>query len=111
MKNKREDVSSLTRAPSTPTEPVRRIRPSQLPAASPYLSLNLRRTVLTLRLQPPSTVQQQRRMNNVSSLTPSTVGLCIFPMLLDAYFPIRLQLAFCFYLAFTYLLTIFDVCR
>ena len=49
------------------------------------MSLTLRRTVLTFRLPHPSALQQQGRMNNVSSLTPSTVGMWILPVLLDAY--------------------------
>ena len=90
MKNKRENVSSLTRAPSTPTKPVRRIRPSQLPTASPYPSLTLRRTVLALRLPPPSTVQQQGRKNNVLLVIDTFDGWSVHLARVTAYFSIRL---------------------
>ena len=101
-----EDVSSLTPAASPPTVPVRHIRLTQLPAASRYTSLPRRLAVLALRatsLYRSAARQDEQRLDFriVDDSFVHAASSCV------AYFlPILLHLAFCFYVAFTYLLTI-----
>ena len=100
-----EDVSSLTPAASPPTVPVRHIRLTQLPAASRYTSLPRRLPVLALRATSlyRSAARQDEQRLDFHIVDDSFVHAA---SCLAHFLPILLHLAFCFYVAFTYLLTI-----
>ena len=98
-------VMSLTPAASPPTVPVRHIRLTQLPAASRYTSLTRRLTVLALRATSlyRSAARQDEQRLDIRIVVNSFVHAA---SCLAHFLPILLHLAFCFYVAFTYLLTI-----
>ena len=112
-----EDVLSLTPAASPPTVPVRHIRLTQLPAASRYTSFTRRLAVLALRATSLycSTARQdeQRLYRSAARQDEQRLDFHIVDdsfvhaaSCLAHFLPILLHLAFCFYVAFTYLLTI-----
>jgi len=101
-----EDVLALTPAASPPNMPVHHIRLAQLPAASRYMSLPRYLAVLALRatsLYRSAARQDEQRLDFriVDDSFVHHAASCLAHFL-----PILLHLAFCFYVAFTYLLTI-----